>query len=441
MVFPALAAPIAAAAAPALAGAGATAAAGVGAAASGGVLSALLGGGGLSSLLAGGLGIAPLLMMGLQDDSDPAPAKSINDGAEKKEAMPANRTVKFPDGGFKHGIQPEHSFFESESGPWRGYADGGIVNVIRTAAQNIPDMAVPGMADGGIVMPDAGFKHGSAPEHDFGFGVGSEQNVAAPDPGSNIGADFNSYLRVLDMIGRGSKDTAGYFQGGHFAKDMEGLKGSLPGLANQIFGMNIPYGAGAGLSPTGPMRGSNSPRDFSDWGMADGGIVSIPGMNVPDPGAEDAMPGATQPDPGEIAEATEGGELIGIIEGAKQALMGKHPNPKEALTLFIQTFGEDALRELREDIVRGAAGETQGRMIEGPGAGRDDVIKGNIDGQQDVRLSNGEFVVPADVVSSLGDGATNSGAQRLHDMIERIRMRKNGSPAAPAAATPDMMPA
>jgi len=63
----------------------------------------------------------------------------------------------------------------------------------------------------------------------------------------------------------------------------------------------------------------------------------------------------------------------------------------------------------------------KGGMIRGPGGGVDDLIEGSIDNRQKVLLSSDEFVIPARVVSALGDGSSEAGAQVLHDMIDRVK--------------------
>lgn len=63
----------------------------------------------------------------------------------------------------------------------------------------------------------------------------------------------------------------------------------------------------------------------------------------------------------------------------------------------------------------------KGGMIRGPGGGVDDLISGSIDNRQKVLLSDGEFVVPARVVSALGDGSSEAGAKVLHGMLERVK--------------------
>jgi hypothetical protein len=69
-----------------------------------------------------------------------------------------------------------------------------------------------------------------------------------------------------------------------------------------------------------------------------------------------------------------------------------------------------------------------GRYLSGPGDGMSDNIKANIDGVQEARLADGEFVIPADVVSHIGNGSSNAGAKRLHTMMARLRKARTGNP-------------
>ena len=117
-----------------------------------------------------------------------------------------------------------------------------------------------------------------------------------------------------------------------------------------------------------------------------------------------------------------------IIVNAKLAAMGRHPDPDSALMIFAQRFGVDALRKL----IRGVTLQPgEGEALNGPGGGMADLIPAVIDNNQPARLSAGEVVVPADVVSGVGDGDTEAGANRLKDMMAQIRMAKTGSPRQP----------
>ena len=68
-----------------------------------------------------------------------------------------------------------------------------------------------------------------------------------------------------------------------------------------------------------------------------------------------------------------------------------------------------------------------GRMLKGPGDGMSDSIPASISGKQPARLADGEFVVPADVVSHLGNGSTDAGAKRLYSMMDKVRHARTGT--------------
>ena len=68
-----------------------------------------------------------------------------------------------------------------------------------------------------------------------------------------------------------------------------------------------------------------------------------------------------------------------------------------------------------------------GKIAVGPGGGLDDLIPTSINGRRAAALSDGEFVIPADVVSMMGDGSSNAGARRLYDLMRQIRDAKTGT--------------
>ena len=90
----------------------------------------------------------------------------------------------------------------------------------------------------------------------------------------------------------------------------------------------------------------------------------------------------------------------------------------------------------------GLMGFAGGGLTEGPGDGMSDDIMTSISGQQAAALSPGEFVVPADVVSDMGNGDTGAGAKQLYAMMDRIRKARGGSIEQPGAINPNKyMPA
>lgn len=116
-----------------------------------------------------------------------------------------------------------------------------------------------------------------------------------------------------------------------------------------------------------------------------------------------------------------------IVVEAMQALQGKHDNPDFALNEYIATYGQKDLDELRK-MITGKVPQraAEGRLIEGPGSGLDDRVRARV-GDQPVLLSDGEYVIPADVVSHLGNGSTQGGVRVIEAMMDRVRRARTGS--------------
>jgi hypothetical protein len=79
----------------------------------------------------------------------------------------------------------------------------------------------------------------------------------------------------------------------------------------------------------------------------------------------------------------------------------------------------------------------KGRYLAGPTDGMADKIPSSIDGQQPAKLSHGEFVIPADVVSHLGNGNSEAGANQLYKMMDRVRKARTGSTKQGKKINPD----
>jgi hypothetical protein len=85
----------------------------------------------------------------------------------------------------------------------------------------------------------------------------------------------------------------------------------------------------------------------------------------------------------------------------------------------------------------GLAGMAKGRYLGGATDGMADKIPARIGGKQEARLSHGEFVIPADVVSHLGNGNSEAGAKRLYAMMDKIRVARTGTKKQGKQINPD----
>jgi hypothetical protein len=76
-----------------------------------------------------------------------------------------------------------------------------------------------------------------------------------------------------------------------------------------------------------------------------------------------------------------------------------------------------------------------GRLLKGPGDGVSDSIPATIGGKQPARLADGEFVIPARIVSEIGNGSTEAGAKKLYAMMDRVQRARKKSIKNVAANT------
>ena len=143
----------------------------------------------------------------------------------------------------------------------------------------------------------------------------------------------------------------------------------------------------------------------------------------------------------------EGGEAPSVgsnalIDQTIMAVLGRLSQDESDIVIsrFVDEYGVEAFQQLRQEALAAVSEsepQTEGEIV-GEGGGMDDMIGGTIAGQQPVALSPGEYVVPADVVSSIGDGSTDAGVEQLDGMLDRVRMEKTGTTKQPDAISAKM---
>jgi hypothetical protein len=105
--------------------------------------------------------------------------------------------------------------------------------------------------------------------------------------------------------------------------------------------------------------------------------------------------------------------------------------PMSAEGLAALNVANPAREVVQQPVQQMAAGGIatlkKGQYLNGASDGMADKVPANIDGVQEARLSDGEFVIPADVVSHLGNGNSDAGAKVLKDMMARVRKERTGS--------------
>jgi len=142
---------------------------------------------------------------------------------------------------------------------------------------------------------------------------------------------------------------------------------------------------------------------------------------------------------GGIAGILEAAKAQGLTPDAYQNIYGRG----NSIIEMQKALKEGKMVNMADGGVSSLGGYSDGgRMLKGPGDGMSDSIPGVIAGKQPARLADGEFVVPADVVSHLGNGSTDAGAKQLYAMMDKVRKARTGKKKqAPAVKANRYMPA
>jgi hypothetical protein len=119
-----------------------------------------------------------------------------------------------------------------------------------------------------------------------------------------------------------------------------------------------------------------------------------------------------------------------MAEHARLAKKNKVPVTPMAKTSLgdIDTYMDTPIEAAGGGIMYGLGGYSDGgRLLKGPGDGVSDSIPAVIGKRQPARLADGEFVIPARIVSELGNGSTEAGARKLYAMMERVQNTRRKS--------------
>lgn len=130
-----------------------------------------------------------------------------------------------------------------------------------------------------------------------------------------------------------------------------------------------------------------------------------------------------------------------VSTGGLQDLYGANDATSGTTALSRDGYGIGRLNELAAQGSRAKAADTFYAMggpiafakgghqgyLNGDGDGMSDSIPATIEGKQPARLADGEFVIPADVVSHIGNGSSKAGSKRLYAMLDRVRKARVGT--------------
>ena len=288
-------------------------------------------------------------------------------------------------------------------------------------------------------------KNGIQPTGNYGTAFETRQSVApTPALGYDIGSlkvgsvqDFLSGPNLQDPTNWGQKadylDPASALAKALAEKQqpqqpqqpaaLTGLAGSLPsGWSGYDAGQKIDWYNQNKVTPD-QLLGANAgvTQDDIDWMKGQGYLGSY---DIAQPAAQPAAKPMSQPAAQPMAQQT------GIAQLAAPQPMPQ-PNPEQPrFPLPDFQLGQEEQVEAAQGGMMGYARGGRAmppRYLRGETDGMQDKIPSNIDGVQPAKLSHGEFVIPADVVSHLGNGNSDSGAKVLYKMMDRVRQARTGT--------------
>ena len=222
---------------------------------------------------------------------------------------------------------------------------------------------------------------------------------STPMPASSMRmADDLQHLQVSPQEMEYKKQV---MQSGAYPFSSTGKLGTAPG-------MGVPASASNWISGSSPAPAGVPPGAFMP------NTRQMDNFDALNPSSLSVMGGAVNTGRGVPASASSwtSGSVMGPASPPPPGM--RVPNAQGGLGMFAQG-GLASLRAPR------------GYYLGGATDGMADKIPARIDGKQEARLSDGEFVIPADVVGHLGNGNSEAGAQVLYKMMDRVRQARTGS--------------
>jgi hypothetical protein len=240
-------------------------------------------------------------------------------------------------------------------------------------------------------------------------GLGDKLKTANSNVGLNFGdvaqgktaAKVSSMDWLRDQIGH-DVNPATAIDMFHSGQRLAGDNTGIGGLTGGVTGQDTTNTGITGLTGATPISQNNTLAGSNITTPVTTGVTSTQSTpNYTDKQIQDAI----------AASRTQGYSDEDILKGAKNNFGGFDVSKYLTPTPF----------------AAGGSLNHHGTYLQGSTDGMADKIPGTIDGIQPARLAHGEFVIPADVVSHLGNGNSDAGAKQLYKMMDRIRMARTGT--------------
>jgi len=243
--------------------------------------------------------------------------------------------------------------------------------------------------------------------------------VGGPPPEYGIVDVGGNFVKTSDKPGEGLMSKTDYYQAYKFKE---------PGYTAEA---NKDQGDGGDFDSLDPTKGG-------------GGINPAMALNVAQNYAESQQSDLEEQGLGQLRKGgaikyQQGGQTTAETNTAKAAT----PPPATTMDMLIAKKNEEEMAKqgipagINIEAIKAQAANAgmnkggiaelaqatpdDGKMLNGNGDGVSDDIPAMIEGEQEAALSDGEFIVPARIVSELGNGSSDAGAQKLYEMIDRIQ--------------------
>ena len=277
------------------------------------------------------------------------------------------------------------------------FAGGGISNIQRMADGGVPKYTFDALTGKYTPVSDtiSAISSDAAPKYTYDpitqrytLDTSTEKEKAAPVAGPDYSGsgeiDSNPNWTNLSDVGK-----AGYFA-------LNPFEGAIAKGAQNIFNSTL---IGKAQNALVPGFQDKQAAIYSGMVPSDPGIVSYAA----------ADPGALQ---GQAAIDAE----------AQAAVNADTPSPDD------EGLARGGIAALAQGGMSNLGDYSDGgRLLRGPGDGVSDSIPATIANKQPARLADGEFVVPARIVSELGNGSTEAGARKLYQMLARVQNARKKS--------------
>jgi hypothetical protein len=235
-----------------------------------------------------------------------------------------------------------------------------------------------------------------------------------PEGQLNLSDEFDTGLRLA---------TGGTIQSGGI-RDLYGTPDNQPTISPGL--------SGFGLGRLNNLAGEQAMTQAQTLGYADGGdvVAGERGMNINDLPTLNVNTGE-QSYGGSMGDALYSFNDKAAFSPIGRMLLSKMPQSDRAKFIGSGMGAFFGMQERPKQEYYTSSGAltssyARGGYLNGAGDGMSDSIPATIEGKQPARLADGEFVVPADVVSHIGNGSSKAGSKRLYAMLDKVRKARTG---------------